>query len=654
MTFRVRPATTIAVILAISLAFQIIALVSVPVTDTIWLSESGGIKFGVFGMCTDSGCSSAGIGYSTDTIQDVDSFSLPSNARHSVSKLLVVHPIAAGFTFILFVFTIALHWHGPASSLKLLFFVLIWSIPCFLLTLLSFLVDLLLFVPHLNWAGWLILAATVLIAISSILICLLRRTASSRRSASKYNNVNSGAEYQLAPLKYGYGTVDGGSAYKFSTSSNQNDDDDDERALFLKNDVSTNYDNTRNYDDLDDVAQTEIYDTMRGNAQSATSNNTYRSNDILAPLETAYKGGYDSPLQAHMNDSVIMNQSSSTEPVTAPYPSGIPAVEFSELPSAQRAPYPQDDLFTTTSSTTRLTGPRPMPSSTSPPNITTQITTATPPAPSELQQRSTTYGGPGWTFQESDPVEPTAPPLVVNGSESQKDLLAPLSDVTREPTYRTRIAQTLNALQPEDTYSTDSLGESSEDLLGRHKDDEFSHGEEQEVVKSQHPLALQIADDSSSTYSSRIPSNNPTPTNTGFPRRQLSLLQRSRIPENASAGVAEGHFPSTFYSPSVDSPSEYSYDNYPLPDPNDRRSTPAPSFTNESLGSSNFTSVSQRGINPEYLKLHPEELQRQMFGRAKSIQDQNQKSTTADLLIASNPDFSVTGSPKKKKINRNF
>lgn len=182
MGIRIRPATALSVILAIAFALELIAVLSVPVTRSITLCTYQNIQFGVFGYCDTSTntCSNIGIGYSD--VASVEGFSLPSNARHTLANLLIVHVVAAGLTFILLILTLLAHFHAAAHSSKYLLTILILALPCFLLSLLAFLVDILLFVPHLDWGGWIVLAATVLIALFGVLLCIMRRTMSSRKA----------------------------------------------------------------------------------------------------------------------------------------------------------------------------------------------------------------------------------------------------------------------------------------------------------------------------------------------------------------------------------------------------------------------------------------------------------------------------------------
>lgn len=734
MAPRIRPATTLAVVLAIAFAFQLIAVLSVPVTKNITICTYDGYKFGVFGLCRGDSCSKVGIGYTKTELGDVDGFSLPSNARRSVSKLLIVHPIAAGFSLILLFSSLLLHWHGPSNSLRFLFFLLLWTIPSFLISLLSFLVDILLFVPHLDWGGWIVLAATVLIAISGVLLCIMRRTVSSRKVLKRKDTF--GNDYQLQPLNYGYGTVDGGSDVKVGTNSyDGKEENEDERAPFVHDnnetfDLSVNH--TRSNEDLNDYPSTQLYDSMRGeNNRSGQSNSTgYRSpENILAPLSTAYRGGFD-----FENEN---NTTQQDEP-TAPYPSDIPNAHFGDEPEAQnswRTPYPATDnglapLSYNSKSTPHIGskpfGPRPMPSSSA-----IKEDDELPLLPSELAAATAaSVGVAGATaFNPSDPPaselsqvrdvndSPSAPPFSQNLTrvpESDADQSLPgypfdenphpliqetkrlyeadpptaLNDsdsgVAREATYRTKIANKIDELQgPESierpVYSNTSLVDTNESLLASQSalnvapgsshlkeddnDDDLygpisTNDNDSGVSQMNDQDSQEIPDDASSSYSSHIPSTVNSPTDATFSRGQSFLTPNRGVPINnqtTSTMAIDSIYDRYARDPSttpIDAPNSRSTDLYPFPDPHERRVTPAPSFSDISLVSSNFTSVSQRGINPKYLEKNPEE--QNAYPEQEQIQHnqpplavqtrprpmQSVKNNT-DILIASNPDFSI-------------
>lgn len=112
-------------------------------------------------------------------------FTLAQPARHSLSSILIVHPIAAFLTLICTIMALSAHFHSPSHSAPFLLWLLILSFPTLLITLLAFLVDILLFVPHLAWGGWIVLGSTILISCCSVLTCAMRRTLVSRKARKK-------------------------------------------------------------------------------------------------------------------------------------------------------------------------------------------------------------------------------------------------------------------------------------------------------------------------------------------------------------------------------------------------------------------------------------------------------------------------------------
>ncbi|KAI9777391.1 MAG: regulator of ime2 [Geoglossum umbratile] len=183
-----RPATPLSILLFIALVLLLISVLSVPIVKGVKLATYQGVDFGVFGYCKDSKCSKVMLGYSTDGLfkqGDQGDFSLPSSARHSLSAILIVHPIAALLTLILLILSLSAHLHAPSHSPRYLLILLILTIPTLLLSLLAFLVDLLLFVPHVQWGGWIVLAATIIIASSGIITCAMRRTLVSRKARQR-------------------------------------------------------------------------------------------------------------------------------------------------------------------------------------------------------------------------------------------------------------------------------------------------------------------------------------------------------------------------------------------------------------------------------------------------------------------------------------
>lgn len=181
------------VLVGVAVVFQIFSVISAPVVSTIALCTYNGNRFGVFGWCNIQAqqCTPIRVGYELDSYDYMilNDF-LPSNAKMSVSKLLIVHPISLVFTFILWILTLIISFHRLGNSRKMLIGMVLWSLPAVLLSLLSFLVDILLFVPQLAWPGWLLLVSTILIAVASSIICVMRRTVSLRKYERLRNNEN--------------------------------------------------------------------------------------------------------------------------------------------------------------------------------------------------------------------------------------------------------------------------------------------------------------------------------------------------------------------------------------------------------------------------------------------------------------------------------
>ncbi|KAK5114261.1 hypothetical protein LTR85_010326 [Meristemomyces frigidus] len=196
-----RPATPLSVIFFVAFVLLLLSTLSTPIIHAIPLGAFQGYNFGVFGYCKGTVCSGFKIGYSTDNLFTGDpssDFELPASTRHSLSAILIVHPIAAFLTLVCFCLAFAAHFHSPSHSPRYLLALLILTIPTLLVTLLAFLVDILLFVPHVQWGGWIVLAATILIIASSVVTCAMRRTLVSRKARKKRIEENadmSGANY---------------------------------------------------------------------------------------------------------------------------------------------------------------------------------------------------------------------------------------------------------------------------------------------------------------------------------------------------------------------------------------------------------------------------------------------------------------------------
>ncbi|KAH8802860.1 SUR7/PalI family-domain-containing protein [Xylogone sp. PMI_703] len=183
-----RPATPLSILLFAAFALLLISVLSTPIIKSIPLGTYSGVDFGVFGYCKGDSCTGIEIGYNTASLfnnAETASFDLPSDTRKTLSAILVIHPVAALFTLIMFALAVAAHFHSPSHSPRYLLGVFILSILTLILALLSFLIDVLLFVPHMAWGSYIVLAATVLIAASGVVSCAMRRTLVSRKARKR-------------------------------------------------------------------------------------------------------------------------------------------------------------------------------------------------------------------------------------------------------------------------------------------------------------------------------------------------------------------------------------------------------------------------------------------------------------------------------------
>lgn len=119
------------------------------------------------------------------TTSETATFDLSVETRTTLSTILVLHPVAAFLTLVMLIMAITSHFHSASHSVRYLLFVFIISIFTFLAALLAFLIDVLLFVPHMAWGTFIVLAAVILIGLSSIVACAMRRTLVSRKSRQR-------------------------------------------------------------------------------------------------------------------------------------------------------------------------------------------------------------------------------------------------------------------------------------------------------------------------------------------------------------------------------------------------------------------------------------------------------------------------------------
>ncbi|KAJ5692296.1 pH-response regulator protein palI/RIM9 [Penicillium macrosclerotiorum] len=182
-----KPATPLTILLLVAFALLLISCLSTPVVKGIPLATYSNVDYGVFGYCQGDKCTAIHVGYTSfpSDSSSNDDFNLPSSTRKSLSSILIVHPIAAFLTLVCLCLAGSAHFHGPSHSPRFLLALLILLLPTLLVTLLAFLVDILLFVPHMRWGGWIVLASTIILVSCGVVTCAMRRTLVSRKARKR-------------------------------------------------------------------------------------------------------------------------------------------------------------------------------------------------------------------------------------------------------------------------------------------------------------------------------------------------------------------------------------------------------------------------------------------------------------------------------------
>ncbi|KAK2591632.1 regulator of ime2 [Conoideocrella luteorostrata] len=182
-----RPATPLSALLFAAFVLLLLSVISIPVTKFVPLGENKDVKYGVFGYCQGDKCSKIGLGYPSGGIlnDETQQFDLPSSVRHTLSAILVIHPVAAFLTLVMFCLAAAAHMHSSSHSARYLLVLFIFTLLTFVVCLVAFVVDVLLFIPHLAWGTYMVLASTIILAICAVVSCAMRRTIVGRKARQK-------------------------------------------------------------------------------------------------------------------------------------------------------------------------------------------------------------------------------------------------------------------------------------------------------------------------------------------------------------------------------------------------------------------------------------------------------------------------------------
>lgn len=165
----------------VSFGLLLVSTITAPATKLLSLAEAENIRFGTLGYCSlDSSvnpsiwsCSKAAANYNVqDLAASITDWSMDYEARKTLSKILIVIPVACFFQLLTFVLAIFSH---IIISKMMLIIELIFLVFAFLLAALVCIVSLLLFYPHPTYGSWILIPAAVwpLVSIVFVIIALL-------------------------------------------------------------------------------------------------------------------------------------------------------------------------------------------------------------------------------------------------------------------------------------------------------------------------------------------------------------------------------------------------------------------------------------------------------------------------------------------------
>lgn len=121
-----------------------------------------------------------------------DAFDMPEGIRDTLSTVLIIHPVAAALTLVMCIMAITSHFHAPSHSARYLLAMFILTILTFLVCLAAFVIDVLLFIPNMAWGSYIVLAAAIMVLLSGVVTCIMRRSLISRKTRRK--NIAENAE----------------------------------------------------------------------------------------------------------------------------------------------------------------------------------------------------------------------------------------------------------------------------------------------------------------------------------------------------------------------------------------------------------------------------------------------------------------------------
>lgn len=151
-------------LLIVALVFIILATVTAPVTTTLNLAAADNIIYGIFGYCDGSICQKVAYPVKFGDIKtSTTDWAMSRDIRNTLSSGFIVAPIAAGLTFLTVILTAATLF-VENSIIKILS--LVFGVISFLAAAVICVFVVLVFHPHVAWAGWLLVAAAGLLLVA--------------------------------------------------------------------------------------------------------------------------------------------------------------------------------------------------------------------------------------------------------------------------------------------------------------------------------------------------------------------------------------------------------------------------------------------------------------------------------------------------------
>ncbi|AET38424.1 Dcv1p Ecym_2720 [Eremothecium cymbalariae DBVPG len=152
------------VVQVIVLGILVICCITAPVISRLGFSKYQDVTYGVFGYCSRDGkeCSSASANYHAERLSDNGDWRFGNGLRSKLSPILLVAPIAAGFTLLAILSNFTSQFRVVNRHAGIFVSNLLWTGLAFLSSALLCVVVWLLFWPHLTWCAYLLVAAAAI------------------------------------------------------------------------------------------------------------------------------------------------------------------------------------------------------------------------------------------------------------------------------------------------------------------------------------------------------------------------------------------------------------------------------------------------------------------------------------------------------------